>query len=432
MAKPPVEYNLVHEDGREERVEVFAKTVRVAQLEGGEVVGETEQVHRFAPQAREAAKAYVWNARERGFLERAPHADPPPAEPAQPTMLIRYRVTKTGGVTTTYLQDGRRLRSNDAIQEFESEEEASFALERMIRPAENKTIDKENVSRDEAGLSGLPLTDMFIENAILYEHSEADGRATVQFRESAKDPARYAPLIASLGQSRATTLLLTCEDHDSPKDAWAAALGGTKLPFTNLAFDTQWESLSEQQEHSLGDLSLTLASVPKVERMFISGGITTSPLSHANLRELYLLGDPLHASVLDALGRSTLPALQKLVLCVRQEGVAEDDALILKALRGLDAPALSVVCLYGTSEAIKTAAQLANENPSVRALAVDGPITDGQLESLTEAELGPLSTLAYLEFAFEGFEPPPVISERVPRLHTLNPNRILPTEYQSW
>lgn len=432
MAKPPVEYNLVHEDGREERVEVQGKTLRVAQLEGGEVVSESEQVHRFAPQAKEAAKAHVWEARERGFMERAPKAGAAKPVSALPAMLTRYRVTDDGGVTTTYLQDGKRLRSNDAIQEFESEEEASFALKRMIRSGKNRTIEEEPMSRDEAGLSGLPLTDMFIENAILYEHSEADGRVTVQFKESAKDPARYEPLVARLAQSRATTLLLSCENDDSPKEAWATALGDTKLPFTNVIFDTQWESLGEQQEHTLGDLSLTLASVPHVERMFVSGGITTTPFAHANLRELYLLGDPLHASVLDALGDSTLPALQKLVLCVRQEGVAEDDALILKALRGLDAPALSVVCLYGTSEAIKTAAQLANENPSVRALAVDGPITDEQLENLTEAELGPLSTLAYLEFQLEEFEPPRVLSERVPRLHTLNPNRVLPTEYQSW
>jgi hypothetical protein len=73
-----------------------------------------------------------------------------------------YRVTNKGGVTATYLQDGKRVRTNDTIQEFESEGDAEFTLKRMIRPAKGTTITEEQVGRDVAGLSELPLTDMFL------------------------------------------------------------------------------------------------------------------------------------------------------------------------------------------------------------------------------------------------------------------------------
>lgn len=438
MPTVPFEYDLVHADGREELVRVDGKTLLVTSRLGGKVTNESRQVHRFAPQAKEAAKAHAWEARERGFDEQKAVESAASSKENVPDTLTLYRVTATAGRgtwqrgdETTYLLDGKRLRTNDAIQEFESEDDARSALERMIRPSDGYTLQEEQVSREIGGLSGKELTDMLAHNVTHFERSEAEGRIKIRFRESARDTSRYAELINAMAQSRAATVHLFCEVDGSPNDAWTSALA-TDLPFRNLIFDTDWETLTRQQEHSLGDLALTLCHTPNLERMFISGNVRTSPLEHSILRELYLLGDPLNASVLHALAESSLPGLQKLVLCLRQESSADHDVQVVEALRQIAAPALSVLCLYGVDKPIQVAVELARARPSLRALVVDGSILEEQLVELTEDDLAALSELAYLELDLEGFEPSPALRERLPHLHALNPGRILPAEYESW
>lgn len=440
MAKAPLEYDLVHPDGREERVVVEGKTLSVVVLLGGEILSETQQVHRFGPQAAEAAKAHVWAARERGFDERiGVSGSDAESEGSAPEMLTLYHVavlpgrgTWQRGALTTYLLDGKRLRTNDAIQEFASEDDARSALERMVRPSEDYSVTKELVRRSDEGLQDQALTDMLTHNVTHFERNEADGRLKIRFREPPNDSSRYSELLKTMVLSEAATLHLYCNAGCSPGDAWTSALTDTELPFRHLIFDTYWETLTRQQDHSLGDLALTLERMPNIERMFISGNIRASPLEHSTLRELYLLGDPLDDAVLQALAESSLPSLQKLVLCVRQESAAANDALLLESLLRLKAPALSVLCVYGLSEPLKVAAELARTMPSLRALAAEGSVLEEELEALTEAELAPLATLAYLELELDGCEPPDSVSARLPHLHELNSNRILPTEYESW
>ena len=427
----PLEYTLVHSDGREELVRVEGKTVTVTVRADGEVADEFELVHRFAHQAKEAAKAHVWKARERGFVESVSEALSD--APIESAMLIRYHVTAVPGLgtwqrggETTYVLDGRRLGTNDAVQEFESEDDARSALRRIIRPSKDYVVTEEWVSREEAGLSRRALTDMLTHDVTHFERNDANGRLTIRFRE-AHDSSGYAPLVNAMALSEAGTAHLYCDVDGSPGEAWTSAIRATDLPFRSLIFDTTTESLTRQQEHSLGDLSLTLARMPNLERVFVSGGIRTSPLEHASLRELYLLADPL-----EALARSSLPSLQKLVVCVANDSAADHDVLVRSSLRSLDAPLLSVLCVYGLSEAIKAAVELATGLPSLRALALGGPILEEELEALTEAELGPLSGLAHLELDLDGCEPPACVRERLPRLHELNMTRILPSEYEGW
>lgn len=432
MAKGPYECELLHADGREEFVRVQGKTVCIVRRLQGDVVDESREEHRFGRQAEEAAKAYVWEACQRGFRQRdAPSAEPR-GERAPPEMLTLYRVTGSSGTTATYLRDGRRVRSNDVIQEFESEDDAQFALERMTRPGKGDTVSEEQVSREEAGLSGLPLTDLLTHGVEHYELSESDGRAKVRFQEGTNDATAYAPLVDDLARSTCGSVHLFSEIGASPRGTWTAALGTTDLPFRNLIFDTYWETLTRQQEHSLGDLALTLARAPALERLFVSGGVHLTPLEHSSLRELYLLGDPLDASVLKALSRSTLPRLDTLVLCLGQESNEDHDALLLKSLRRLAAPALGEVYLYGVVRPLELAVPLARGMPSLRSLGVQGPLYEKELEALEEDALASLAGLEVLELDLDGCELPAPVAARLRNVRETNRDRVLPSAYERW
>lgn len=433
MAKAPYECELLHADGREELVRVEGKSVCIVRRLRGDVLDESRQDHRFGRQAEDAAKAYVWEACQRGFRQRdsAPSADPR-SESTRPEMLTLFRVTGSNGVTATYLRDGKRVRSNDVIQEFESEDDAQFALERMTRAGKGFTVTEERVKRDEAGLAGLPLTDLLTHGVVHYELSDTDGRAKVRFREWTNDAAAYAPLVDDLSRSKSSCVHLFSEIGASPGDAWTDALGTTDLPFRSLIFDTYWETLTRQQEHSLGDLALTVARAPSLERLFVSGDVHLSPLEHSSLQELYLLGDPLDASVLKALSRSTLPRLHTLVLCVRQESGDEHDALLAKSLCRLEASALREVYFYGVARPLELAIQLVRGMPSLRSLGVEGSLYEEDLEALEEDELASLSGLEVLELDLDGCELPAPVAARLPNVRETDRDRVLPSTYERW
>jgi len=101
--------------------------------------------------------------------------------------------------------------------------------------------------------------------------------------------------------------------------------------------------VERQSYNTVGDIGDVLAACPNLSRAFITGCSAMRETRHEHLRELYLMGNPLDASVLPGLAASQFPALDKLVL--RQEHFPVAD--LAESLRSLDAPRLSHVYVDG-------------------------------------------------------------------------------------
>lgn len=184
-------------------------------------------------------------------------------------------------------------------------------------------------------------------------------------------------LVGELQQRAPSTLQLVC-DYASPGEAWAKALGGSTLPSVKaLAFDTHFQTQARQAENSLGDLAATLRAMPALERLFATGALELSPTKHAALRELSLLGEPLAPGVLEALGRSELPSLERLVLSLANDAGPVDGGAAVVALRSLHAPSLRRVHLGGLDDAARALDALAGSD---RALAWTELTIEGSLD----------------------------------------------------
>jgi hypothetical protein len=108
-------------------------------------------------------------------------------------------------------------------------------------------------------------------------------------------------------------------------------------------FDVPSDTVERQSYNTLGDISDVLETCPRLQRAFITGCSTMRKTRHDHVRELHLMGNPLHPSVMTGLAGSTFPALERLV--VLQEGL--EPANLALCLRSIDAQRLSHVFIHG-------------------------------------------------------------------------------------
>lgn len=116
-------------------------------------------------------------------------------------------------------------------------------------------------------------------------------------------------------------------------DVWSCSRLAKALPPSLEAFIFDSESVSRGRDSSLGDISDVLEACPRLTHACIKGGSTMRKTRHEHLRELHLLGSPLHPSVMMALVASQFPALEKLVLYQEWHDFrAADPAGILRSI----------------------------------------------------------------------------------------------------
>jgi hypothetical protein len=111
------------------------------------------------------------------------------------------------------------------------------------------------------------------------------------------------------------------------------------------AFIFDSESISRHRDNTLGDISDVLEACPRLTRACIKGSSTMRGTRHEHLRELHLLGSPLHPSVMTALVASQFPALEKLRLYQEWHDFRAAD--LSGTLRSIAAPRLREVHVEG-------------------------------------------------------------------------------------
>lgn len=107
------------------------------------------------------------------------------------------------------------------------------------------------------------------------------------------------------------------------------------------------DTIARQSHNTLGDISDVLEACPELKRAFITGCSTMRKTRHERLCELYLIGNPLHPSVMTALVASTFPALETLMLSQYWRGFQAVD--LVRSLRSIEAPRLSHIYVDGVS-----------------------------------------------------------------------------------
>lgn len=171
----------------------------------------------------------------------------------------------------------------------------------------------------------------------------ARSRATVTFKGAEVARGLCAGIVARLAADAPRSVQLIC-DRASPGQAFSDALAGTSLPSVEaFVFDTHFQTVTRQRESSCGDLAAVLAALPSVSRLFATGQSTLAEATHAQLRELCLLGDPISRPTAAALGASRFPALETVALQLCSDAGPGPDRAVAAALRSLVAPALRVI-----------------------------------------------------------------------------------------
>jgi hypothetical protein len=136
--------------------------------------------------------------------------------------------------------------------------------------------------------------------------------------------------------------------HVATEGAWQRPELAQTLAPSLEAFIFDWQTAARQGHCLVGDIAQILAACPGLTHACVSGGSSLSATRHESLRELHLMGAPLHPSILPALAASDFPALQTL-------GLSQEDwshlsiGKVVQVLRALSAPRLAEVCLDGVS-----------------------------------------------------------------------------------
>jgi hypothetical protein len=125
-------------------------------------------------------------------------------------------------------------------------------------------------------------------------------------------------------------------------DVWSCSRLAKALLPSLEAFIFDSPSISQHPDNTLGDISDVLEACPRLTRACIMGCSTMHMTRHEHLRELHLLGSPLHPSVMMALA---FPALEKLVL--HQEWRDFQAADLAKTLRSIAAPGVRDIHVGG-------------------------------------------------------------------------------------
>lgn len=160
-------------------------------------------------------------------------------------------------------------------------------------------------------------------------------------------------LLAAVADARGAAGLHFVCDHAIPGPALSAALAGRPLPqIRSFIFDTPFQTITRQYANTPGRLDLVFHGLPALESAYVTGAPELRRCGHARLKHLHLLGDPLPPATLAGLGDSDFPALERLVLCLSRDAEPAPAADVVRALRGLRAPALRHVYLSGSDDLV--------------------------------------------------------------------------------
>jgi len=265
------------------------------------------------------------------------------AEPAVRTTLKPPR----GRPPIVLTLQGSRLITDDVTQELGSAAEAKQQLDQILRRRRNEgyaigeveiadTPEPEPPEEAEEDLDEVPEPE-----PPSVAHDE-HGRCQITF-ELEPDASTCASLVERLQREAPRVVQILC-DLASPGAPWAAALAKARLPSVkDFIFDTFSQTQTRQGQNSIGDLRATLDALPSLERLFATGDLVLTKGSHATLREMFLLGDPLTPKFLRALAQWKLAALERLVLSLASDAGPGDDDAALAVLTRLDAPHLRIV-----------------------------------------------------------------------------------------
>lgn len=296
------------------------------------------------------------------------------------------------------VHDGRRLvvgEGDDAVvQQFPSEHDALAHLEYMMSRRRRDGYRVEKLVLTDPAALGLadPLA------GVLQWDAERK-RATVTFADAAAAARQCEEAIDRLTRLHPQCVHLVCEST-SPGAAFSEALTRTPLASVRcLAVDAPARTLTEQRRNGIGDVADVLAGLPELEHAYLNGQIELRPVVHHPLRSLYLLGDPLSARCLSALGRSRLVRLQVLGLALRGDTGPGDGPAAAAALHALFAPQLAAIDVAGIDDlAAFLDALAARPLPATWSrLSLDGAVPDeGALLSVLARRAPVLRTLSAL------------------------------------
>ena len=169
-------------------------------------------------------------------------------------------------------------------------------------------------------------------------------------RDASPAELSFLPAVMDCAADGATTLQLVQRVPAGTERAWLNAVAHQARPqITKLVLDTPSQTTTRQGETPWGDLTSVLAQLPSLQTLFVTGLATFAPTTHAQLKQLFLIGSPVSAAVLESLADVTLPALLRLSVGLHPEGWASDDAIdALIALVVADGfPALSALEIDG-------------------------------------------------------------------------------------
>jgi hypothetical protein len=110
-------------------------------------------------------------------------------------------------------------------------------------------------------------------------------------------------------------------------------------------FDAPSDTTARQSRNTVGNTCDLLEACPRLQRAFVTGCSTMRKARHEQLRELYLIGDPLDASVIPGLATSQFPSLERLVLEQFELRAGE----LAGSLRAIEAPRLREVYIEGVT-----------------------------------------------------------------------------------
>lgn len=282
-------------------------------------------------------------------------ANAPPSPPPPPPAAKSAPGTKTtlkgprGKPAFVILASGTSVTANGERRDFASAVEAKRHVDQLVRAklGEGYKLGAAEIVGDEPEPeSEVPSheeddTPQVEEPAV--EVRDQNGRFRITFEGERTDEAACTALATRIASEQPTSVHVFCE-LTSPGDAWATAFARARLPsVTAFIFDTAYETQTRQGENSIGDVRQTLDALPSLERLFATGDLAISKGTHAALRELFLLGDPLDGKFLRGLATWKLPALERLVLSLASDASPADEDAALAAIVDLDAPKLSRV-----------------------------------------------------------------------------------------
>lgn len=169
-------------------------------------------------------------------------------------------------------------------------------------------------------------------------------RMTADFEDADEPPSEemFAALHAWLRRHEPRSL------HVATKGDWQGLDLARALVPSLEAFIFDWQTAPGQARCLVGDIADILAACPRLTRTCVSGGSWLSATRHEGLRELHLMGAPLHPSILPALASSDFPALETLGLNQEDWSHLSIDEVV-QVLGAIRVPRLAEVRLNGVS-----------------------------------------------------------------------------------